>query len=75
MLTLMQTGKLHLRNFILIYGCRLGPRARLETHAALRNHQQDADGLSQFADTVDQAFDRVRDDLERHHLEPDSLLQ
>jgi hypothetical protein len=32
-------------------------------------------GLLQFADTVDQAFDRVREDLEKHHLEPDSLLQ
>jgi hypothetical protein len=32
-------------------------------------------GLLQFADTVEQAFDRVRDDLEKHHLEPDSLLK
>ena len=40
MLTLMQTGKLQRRNLILIYGRKvLGSRARLETHAALRNHQ------------------------------------
>jgi hypothetical protein len=31
-------------------------------------------GLLQFADTVDEAFHRVREDLEKHHLEPDKLL-
>jgi hypothetical protein len=31
-------------------------------------------GMLEFADTVDQAFDRVRDGLEAHHMEPDSLL-
>ena len=76
MLTLMQTGKLHRRNLILIYGRKYWDRV-LDWKHMLRcgtiNHHEY--GLLQFADTVDQAFERVRDDLEKHHLEPDSLFQ
>ena len=76
MLTLMQTGKLHRRNLILIYGRKYWDRV-LDWKHMLRcgtiNHHEY--GLLQFADTVDQAFERVQDDLEKHHLEPDSLLQ
>src|SRR5579863_6378792 len=76
MLTLMQTGKLHRRNLILIYGRKYWDRVLDWKHmlrcGTINKHEY---GLLQFADTVDQAFDRVRDDLERHHLEPDSLLQ
>jgi hypothetical protein len=32
-------------------------------------------GLLEFADTVDQAFERVRNGLEMHHMTPDALLQ
>jgi hypothetical protein len=76
MLTLMQTGKLHRQNLILIYGREYWDRVLDWKHmlrcGTINKHEY---GLLQFADTVDQAFDRVRDDLERHHLEPDSLLQ
>ena len=76
MLTLMQTGKLHRRNLILIYGRGYWDRVLDWKHmlrcGTINRHEY---GLLQFADTVDQAFDRVRDDLEQHHLEPDSLLQ
>ena len=76
MLTLMQTGKLHRRNLILIYGRKYWDRVLDWKHmlrcGTINRHEY---GLLQFADTVDQAFERVRDDLEKHHLEPDSLLQ
>ena len=76
MLTLSQTGKLGRQNLILIYGRKYWDRV-LDFKHMLRcgtiNKQEY--GLLQFADTVDQAFARVRDDLERHHLEPDSLLR
>ena len=76
MLTLMQTGKLHRRNLILIYGRKYWDRVLDWKHmlrcGTINQHEY---GLLQFADTVDQAFERVREDLEKHHLEPDSLLQ
>ena len=75
MLTLMQTGKLGRRNLILIYGRKYWDRVldwkQMLRCGTINEHEY---GLLQFADTVDQAFERVRDDLERHHLEPDSLL-
>jgi uncharacterized protein (TIGR00730 family) len=76
MLTLSQTGKLGRRNLILIYGRQYWDRV-LDWKHMLRcgtiNKQEYS--LLEFADTVDQAFDRVRDGLERHHLEPDALLK
>src|SRR4029077_1046367 len=76
MLTLMQTGKLHRRNLILIYGREYWDRVLDRKHMLLcgtiNKHQY---GFLQFCSRVDQAFDRVRDDLEQHHLEPDTLLQ
>jgi len=76
MLTLMQTGKLGRRNLILIYGRKYWDRVLDWKHmlrcGTINEHEY---GLLQFADTVDQAFVRVRDDLEKHHLEPDSLLR
>ena len=76
MLTLSQTGKLGRRNLILIYGRQYWDRV-LDWKHMLRcgtiNKQEY--NLLEFADTVDQAFDRVRDGLEKHHLEPDALLQ
>jgi uncharacterized protein (TIGR00730 family) len=76
MLTLSQTGKLGRRNLILIYGRKYWDRV-LDWKYMLRcgtinRHEY---GLLEFADTVDQAFDRVREGLEKHHLEPDALLQ
>jgi uncharacterized protein (TIGR00730 family) len=76
MLTLSQTGKLGRKNLILIYGRKYWDRVLDFKHmlrcGTINEHEY---GLLQFADTVDQAFVRVRDDLERHHLEPDSLLR
>jgi len=76
MLTLMQTGKLQRRNLILIYGRKYWDRV-LDWKHMLRcgtiNSQEYK--LLQFADTVDEAFQRVCDDLQKHHLEPDMLLQ
>jgi uncharacterized protein (TIGR00730 family) len=76
MLTLSQTGKLGRRNLILIYGRQYWDRVLDWKHmlrcGTINKHEY---GLLEFADTVDQAFDRVRDGLERHHLEPDVLLK
>jgi uncharacterized protein (TIGR00730 family) len=76
MLTLSQTGKLGRRNLILIYGRKYWDRVLDWKHmlrcGTVNKHEY---GLLEFADTVDQAFDRVRDGLEKHHLEPDALLQ
>ncbi len=75
MLTLSQTGKLGRRNLILIYGRQYWDRVLDWKHmlrcGTINKHEY---GLLEFADTVDQAFDRVRDGLEKHHLEPDALL-
>jgi uncharacterized protein (TIGR00730 family) len=76
MLTLSQTGKLQRRNIILIYGRKYWDRVLDWKHmmrcGMINQHEY---GLLEFADTVDQAFDRVRDGLETHHMKPDILLQ
>lgn len=76
MLTLLQTGKLQRRNLILIYGRKYWDRVLDWKHmlrcGTINQHEY---GLLKFADTVDQAFERVRDDLEAHHMKPDLLLQ
>ena len=76
MLTLMQTGKLPRRNLILIYGRRYWDQV-LDWRAMLRwgtinEHEY---GLLEFADTVDQAFARVRAGLEKYHMKLDTDLQ
>jgi uncharacterized protein (TIGR00730 family) len=76
MLTLMQTGKLQRRNLILIYGRKYWDRVLDWKHmlrcGTINRHEY---GLLEFADTVDQAFERVRNGLEMHHMKPDMLLQ
>ncbi len=76
MLTLMQTGKLPRRNLILIYGRRYWDEV-LDWRAMLRwgTINQHEYGLLEFADTVDQAFERVRAGLEKYHMKLDSDLQ
>ncbi len=76
MLTLTQTGKLPSSNLILIYGRRYWDQV-LNWKAMLRwgtidEHEY---GLLQFADTVDQAFERVRANLEKYHIRLESDLQ
>jgi uncharacterized protein (TIGR00730 family) len=76
MLTLLQTGKLKRRNLILIYGRKYWDRV-LDWKYMLRcgTINRYEYGLLEFADTVDQAFERVRNGLEAHHMQPDVLLQ
>ena len=70
MLTLLQTGKLPQRNLILIYGRRYWNEV-LNWRAMLRwgTVNEKEYGLLQFADTVDEAFERVRTWLEKYHME------
>ncbi|HYL11126.1 MAG TPA: TIGR00730 family Rossman fold protein [Candidatus Acidoferrales bacterium] len=76
MLTLLQTGKLHKHNLILIYGRRYWDEV-LNWRAMLRWGviDQEEFGLLQFADTVDQAFERVRSGLEKYHMKVDTDLE
>src|SRR6266571_756728 len=73
MLTLLQTGKLPKHNLILIYGRRFWDEV-LNWRAMLRWGVIDDEeyGLLQFADTVDQAFERVRSRLEKYHMKLDT---
>ena len=73
MLTLLQTGKLPGHHLILIYGRRywdkvLNWRAMLQANTINQREYS----LLQFADTVDEAFDRIREGLEKWHLELDT---
>ncbi len=72
MLTLLQSGKLPHRNLILIYGRKYWDEV-LDWRAMVRwGTISEADyGLLQFADTVDDAFERVRAELEANHLKVD----
>jgi len=69
MLTLMQTGKLSSRHLILIYGREYWDNVLNWKHmvrtgtVSLREYK-----LLQFADTVDEAFERVRTEMETYHL-------
>jgi uncharacterized protein (TIGR00730 family) len=76
MLTLMQTGKFQSRNLILIYGRKYWDRVlnwkEMIRSGTISKHDY---GLLQFADTVDDAFKRVRDGVDKYHLEPDTLLR
>jgi len=69
MLTLMQTGKLSSHHLILIYGREYWDKVlnwRHMIHSGTIDEKEYK--LLQFADTVDEAFDRVRGEMEKHHL-------
>jgi len=75
MLTLLQTGKLQRRNLILIYGRGywdrvLNWREMIRSGTITRREYS----LLQFADTVDDAFSRIRSGLEEFHMAPDALF-
>jgi len=72
MLTLLQSGKLPHRNLILIYGRKYWDEV-LDWRAMVRwgTISETDYGLLQFADTVDDAFERVRAALEANHLKVD----
>ena len=75
MLTLMQTGKLQRRNLILIYGRRYWNRVidwrEMLNWGTINRREYN---LLQFADSVDEAFDRIRTGLEEFHMSPDTLF-
>jgi uncharacterized protein (TIGR00730 family) len=69
MLTLLQTSKLSSHHLILIYGRKYWDRVfnwRYMVHTGTINEREYS--LLQFADTVEEAFARVRDEMETHHL-------
>jgi len=76
MLTLLQTGKLPKRNLILIYGRRYWDEV-LNWKAMVRwgTINETEYELLQFADTVDEAFERVREGLEKYHMNVEAFLQ
>ncbi len=76
MLTLMQTRKVPRNSLILIYGRRYWDQV-LNWRAMLRwgTINEREYGLLQFADTVDQAFARIRAVLEKYHMKLESDLQ
>jgi uncharacterized protein (TIGR00730 family) len=73
MLTLLQTGKLPKHNLVLIYGRKYWNEV-LNWRAMVRWGTIDAEesNLLQFADTVDEAFTRVRERLEKYHMKLES---
>jgi len=69
MLTLMQTGKLASKHLILIYGREYWDKVLNWRHMVRTGTMSEADcKLLQFADTVDDAFEQVRRQMERYHL-------
>jgi uncharacterized protein (TIGR00730 family) len=75
MLTLLQTGKLPRHSLILIYGRKYWDQV-LNFRAILRWGMISPSEykMLQFADTVDEAFDRIKTGLEKYHMELDSDL-
>ncbi|HXY26614.1 MAG TPA: TIGR00730 family Rossman fold protein [Candidatus Acidoferrum sp.] len=76
MMTLLQTGKLAKHNLILIYGRKYWDEV-LNWKAMVRwgTINDEEYKMLQFADTVDDAFDRVRAGLEKYHMNVDPFLQ
>jgi uncharacterized protein (TIGR00730 family) len=75
MMTLLQTGKLPKNNLIIIYGRKYWDEV-LNLRAMVRwgmiSHSEFK--MLQFADTVDEAFERIRDGLEKYHMQVESDL-
>jgi uncharacterized protein (TIGR00730 family) len=70
MLTLLQTGKLSSRHMILIYGRRYWDKVLDWKHMIRSGTISESEyKMLCFADTVDEAFKVVREELEAHHLE------
>ena len=76
MMTLSQTGKMPKHTIIIIYG-----RKYWNEVLKLKNmvrwgtiSQADFDNL-QYADSVDEAFDKIRTGLEKYHMQGDPFLQ
>ena len=68
-LTLLQTGKLSSHHLILIYGREYWDKVINWKHMVKTGTISEREyEVLQFADTVDEAFAHVREDMERHHL-------
>jgi uncharacterized protein (TIGR00730 family) len=76
MLTLLQTGKLGHKILILIYGRSYWDRIvnwrELVRAGAISQREY---GLLEFADTVEDAFQHIRQGLEKFHVFPDTLTR
>jgi uncharacterized protein (TIGR00730 family) len=73
MLTLLQTNKLSSHHLILIYGREYWDKVLNWRHLVRTGMINEKEyKMLQFADSVDEAFDHVRRDLEAHHLILDS---
>jgi len=69
MLTLLQTGKLSSRHMILIYGRKYWDKVFNWRHMLRYGTINEREyKLLQFSDNVDDAFERVRAEMEEHHL-------
>ncbi len=75
MMTLLQTGKLPRHNLIIIYGRKYWDEV-LNLRAMMRwgMINEDEYKMLQFADTVDEALERICSGLEKYHMELDSDL-
>jgi uncharacterized protein (TIGR00730 family) len=76
MMTLSQTGKMPKNTLILIYGRKYWNEV-LNLKGMLRwgtINQSDFDQL-QYADTVEEAFEKIRAGLEKYHMQVDPFLQ
>jgi uncharacterized protein (TIGR00730 family) len=72
MLTLLQTNKLSSHHLILIYGRKYWDKVLNWRHMVRTGTVSERDyKMLQFADSVDEAFEHVRHDLEAHHLHLD----
>jgi uncharacterized protein (TIGR00730 family) len=75
MMTLLQTGKLPKHNLIIIYGRKYWDEVlNFRAMARWGMINEGEYKMLQFADTVDEAFDRIRSGLEKYHMELDSDL-
>src|SRR5580692_2005498 len=76
MMTLSQTGKMPKHTIIIIYGRKYWNEVlKLENMVRWGTiSQADFDNL-QYADSVDEAFDKIRMGLEKYHMEGDPFLQ
>ena len=72
MLTLLQTGKLSSHHMILIYGRNYWDKVLNWRHMVRTGMISEREyKLLEFSDNVDDAFDRVRAQMEEHHLSLD----
>ena len=71
-LTLLQTGKIDSHHLILIYGRKYWDKVINWKHMVSSGTVSESEyKMLQFADTVDEAFHRVRTEMEKHHLAPE----